>query len=131
MGILDQFFGNKKNDSPSDKEDINWITLQQSGQLEEIAEKSNERLQLIFKHSTTCGISRMALQMFKKNFGLNEGQADLYFLDIHAHRPVSNAVAEYFKVRHQSPQLIAIRNGKVVAETSHGSIPDLELSGLV
>ncbi|MGX1929096.1 bacillithiol system redox-active protein YtxJ [Flagellimonas sp. 2504JD4-2] len=129
MGIFDSLFG-KKEETQSEKKQIPWIPLVSLDQLEEIAEKSNTRTQLIFKHSTTCGISRMVLNMFTSSYALEE-DVDIYFLDLHAHRDVSNGVAAKFQVMHQSPQLLIIKNGAASYHTSHGAIADLDLAALV
>jgi bacillithiol system protein YtxJ len=69
----------------------------------------------------------MVLNMFKSGYALEPGQADFYFLDLHAHREVSNGVAQKFQVMHQSPQLLVIKNGVVVAHDSHGAISEINL----
>lgn len=126
MGIFDSVFG-KKPESAKEEKRIPWIPLVSVGQLEEIAEKSKARTQLIFKHSTTCGISRMVLNMFTGSYSLGD-EHDIYFLDLHAHRDVSNEVQYKFQVMHQSPQLLIIKNGQVTYHTSHGAITDINIS---
>lgn len=100
---------------------VAWKSLQQESQLAEIAELSFSVPVIIFKHSTSCSISAMALNRFERNY---EGSvpADFYFLDILSYRNVSNLVAEKFKVVHESPQLLLIRNGECTYETSHTDI---------
>lgn len=127
MGILGGLFGNKKNNEGQERKTVPWIPLESLTQLEEIETKSKATPQVIFKHSTTCGISRMVLNMFTSAYDLEANQMDFYFLDLHAHRAMSNAVAEKFQVMHQSPQLMIIKNGVVVAHDSHGAISELEL----
>lgn len=129
MGIFNGLFGSKEQTQKEEKQ-IPWIPLVSEEQLDEIAKTSQERTQLIFKHSTTCGISRMVLNMFTSMYSLGE-DVDLYFLDLHAYRNVSNAVASQFQVMHQSPQLLIIKNGETSFHTSHGAIADLNLSELV
>jgi bacillithiol system protein YtxJ len=45
-----------------------------------------------------------------------------YFLDLIAHRDISNEIESRFDVTHQSPQLIALENGKAFYNASHQSI---------
>ncbi len=125
MGLFDSVFGKKEQVKKVEKQ-IPWIPLSDLDQLDEIAEQSKTRTQLIFKHSTTCGISRMVLNMFTGSYPLGEEQ-DIYFLDLHAHRAVSNAVESKFGVVHQSPQLLVIKDGVVSFHTSHGAIADIDL----
>ncbi|WP_300021049.1 bacillithiol system redox-active protein YtxJ [uncultured Maribacter sp.] len=126
MGIFGGLFGSKS-EGESGSSNIPWIPLNTVDQLGTIKEKSSSRPQVIFKHSTTCGISRMVLNMFKSSYSLQDGQMDLYFLDLLANRDVSNAVASKFGVMHQSPQLLIIKNGVVVMHDSHGAISDINL----
>ena len=125
MGILNSLFGGKK-EVKEEKEKLHWIPLVSVDQLGEMIDRSKSRTQLIFKHSTTCGISNMVLRMFSDNYAIGE-QADLYFLDLHAHRDVSNAVESKFQVLHQSPQLLIVKDGKVAFHASHGAITDVDL----
>nr|WP_299173786.1 bacillithiol system redox-active protein YtxJ [uncultured Allomuricauda sp.] len=129
MGIFNGLFGNKEQTQREEKQ-IPWIPLVSEEQLDEIAEKSKSRTQLIFKHSTTCGISRMVLNMFTSTYALGK-EIDIYFLDLHAHRNVSNEVAAQFQVMHQSPQLLIIKNGETIYHTSHGAIADINLEEYV
>jgi len=125
MGLFSSMFG--KNDNTKTAKTVPWIALTSVTQLDEIRVNSSARPQVIFKHSTTCGISRMVLNMFTSSYDLNEGQMDMYFLDLHAHREVSNAVAQKFQVIHQSPQLLLVKNGVVATHDSHGAISEIVL----
>ena len=109
----------KQTDSP--KSNVNWTELTDVAQLMEIAAISNEKPVIIFKHSTRCSISRMALKQFEREFDLND-TVDAYFLDLIAHRDISNEIASTFNVYHESPQLILIRNGKAIYDVSHSDI---------
>ena len=53
--------------------------------------------------------------------------ADLYYLDLLNYRDVSNEVGYKFQVMHQSPQLLVLRNGVVVAYSSHCGINEMDL----
>ncbi|WP_036154854.1 bacillithiol system redox-active protein YtxJ [Maribacter forsetii] len=127
MGIFGSLFGSSKSSDGENSSGIPWIPLNAVDQLNNIKLASKGRPQVIFKHSTSCGISRMVLNMFKSSYGLEDGQMDLYFLDLLANRDVSNAVASEFGVMHQSPQLLIIKNGVVVIHDSHGAISDIKL----
>lgn len=134
MGLFDKLFGGSTGSpakSQKQQDETSWIDLNDITQLDKIVEQSKTRPQLIFKHSTRCGISRMVISQFKKDYKLSEDDADLYYLDLLNHRDISNAIAEKFKVIHESPQLIVIKNGEVVNHASHGSINDMMLSDIV
>ena len=125
MGIFDSVFG-KKEKSVEEKRQLPWVHLESLEQLEGIEEKSNHRPQVIYKHSMTCGISSMVLKMFSDAYEMDT-ECDLHFLTIQSHRDISNAVAHQFQVRHESPQLLIVKNGKVTYHTSHGAIADNDI----
>ena len=127
MSVFNSIFGSSENqDSSSNK--INWIPLQDLGQLNEIMNFSNEKPVVIFKHSTRCSVSRFALKQFENEFDLGD-KVDAYFLDLLEHRAISNEIASRFGVYHQSPQLLLIKEGKCVYNVSHSDIDAEELKG--
>ena len=130
MGLFSTWFG-KSNNQESEKPLFPWIPLISVDQLDVIAEKSKTKPQLIFKHSTTCGISRMVIRSFQNSFDATSEKVDVYYLDLHAHRDVSNETAYRFQVLHQSPQVILVKNGIPVMHASHGSISDADFSGFL
>lgn len=129
MGLFDKLFGGTS-ESENEKE-LPWIPLQHKHQLGTIKAQSKTKPQFIFKHSTRCGISRMVINQFVKQYHLTEDQADLYYLDLLSFRDLSNAVASEFQVWHESPQLLVVKDGKVVAHASHSAINGLDLDGFV
>jgi bacillithiol system protein YtxJ len=98
---------------------MKWIHLTDDEQLREIVTKSKERPQVIFKHSTRCSISSVALRRLQGKDQPNSEDVDFYYLDLFAHRNISNKVADVFKVRHESPQVLVIKNGRCVYDESH------------
>lgn len=131
MGFLNDIFGRNNSSGKGEKGEMEWIPLESMEQLDWLEERSDKRTQVVFKHSTTCGISRMVLNMFKEDHDFREGQIDLYYLDLHRFREVSNGIAKKFNVLHQSPQLLVIKNRSLVAHASHGAISDLSLEKYV
>ena len=71
------------------------------------------------------------LNRFVSAYELSNDEADLYYLDIINYRNVSNAVSNKFQVRHESPQVLVIKNGVVVNQASHGEINGLDLKVLI
>ena len=96
---------------------MEWIHLTDEEQLRNIIEKSKEKAQVIFKHSNRCSISSVALQRLQK--GKQPGEIEFYFLDLIRYRPLSNKIAEVFNVRHESPQVLVIKNGQCIFNESH------------
>ena len=99
---------------------MNWINLTSEQQLEEIKQNSNTKPQVIFKHSTRCSVSSMAKnRLERKEF---PEEADFYFLDLIANRRISSKIEDDFKVYHESPQVLVIKNGECVYDESHSGI---------
>lgn len=121
MSIFDKFFGNSDSKDTTEGA-IKWNELTQVQQLDSIVAESAVTPAIIFKHSTRCSVSRMALKNFESEYGIEEGSAKPYFLDLIAHRDVSNEIASRFKVVHQSPQVLVIKNGESIYDTSHSDI---------
>lgn len=129
MSLFNSVFGNSQTPDNS-KNNINWIPLTDLGQLNEIIELSNEKPVAIFKHSTRCSVSRMALKQFENEFN-SADFVETYFLDLIAYRDVSNEIATRFQVVHQSPQLVLIKDGKSVYDASHSDIDAQELKSKI
>ncbi|MEZ4779291.1 MAG: bacillithiol system redox-active protein YtxJ [Flavobacteriaceae bacterium] len=130
MGLFD-FFGRKSETRPKEEKVLPWLRLTRVEQLDEIAEASKTIPVVIFKHSTTCGISRMVLRNFENDYAIESGKIKLYYLDLHAFREVSNEVGYKFQVIHQSPQVLVIKNGVAVYHASHHSIHATDLEKFI
>ncbi|MDA0356261.1 MAG: bacillithiol system redox-active protein YtxJ [Bacteroidetes bacterium] len=124
MGL---FFKNKSSNRTEEVSGFPWAPLVSNVGLEELIRASYDQPQVIFKHSTSCGISRMVKSNFEKEYlQLPEG-IDWYYLDLLSYRGISNAIADQLKIRHESPQLLVIKNGEVVAHASHSDILTINL----
>ena len=99
---------------------MNWIPLQSEQQLSELRERSAQRPQVIFKHSTRCGTSQIVRNRLERTE--LPPTIDFYFLDLIAYRAISDKIAEDFDVWHESPQVLVIRNGKCIYDESHWAI---------
>jgi bacillithiol system protein YtxJ len=120
------FFSKLFNEESSNISKIEWIPLETLEQLDVIIQSSFEKPVLIFKHSTRCSISRFALKRFESEFDL-QGKLNLYYLDLLNFRAISNEIASKFEIQHQSPQVLLIKEGKVVYHDSHDGIEANEL----
>ena len=99
---------------------MTWIEITKEVQLEEIKERSKEKPQIIFKHSTRCSISSVAKNRLERS--TPPSNVDFYFLDLIQHRNISGKIAEEFSVYHESPQILLIKNGECVYDESHSGI---------
>ena len=96
---------------------MHWIHLTDEEQLKQIISNSQNRPQVIFKHSTRCSISSVALQRLQKID--QPSDIDFYFLDLISYRVLSNKISEVFRVSHESPQVLVIKDGSCIYDESH------------
>ena len=119
MSFFDKIFGEKE--QGSEKNQI-WKYIESEEDLTKAIESSFSGKVAIFKHSTSCFISKTVLKNFEKEIESSGHKPELYFLDLLAHRSISNKIASDLDIRHESPQLLVIENGKVVNSASHQHI---------
>ncbi|MEN9337658.1 MAG: hypothetical protein RLZZ500_2645 [Bacteroidota bacterium] len=127
MSLLGSLFGG---DTSQQASSVSWTPLTDLKELDAMIQASYTQPVLVFKHSTRCSISRMALRQFEADWNL-EGKITPYFLDLLEYRPISNAIAERLGVVHQSPQVIVIKDGLAVYDASHEGIDVMALAPLV
>ena len=125
MSIFKDIFG--KTNTDKKKIESIWKLLIDDNQLDAILQESKQKPIIIFKHSTRCGTSMMVKNRFQSNYNLGN-TFTLYYLDLIKYRNISNKIESLFNISHQSPQLIIIKNGKVVAYSSHYEILNMDLS---
>ena len=102
---------------------MNWNKLETEEGLSKLIELSKEQPIMIFKHSTRCSISSMALSRLERSWtDENSAQVTPYYLDLIANRNVSTKIAETLHVMHESPQVIVLKGGEAVYDASHMSI---------
>lgn len=119
MSFFDKIFGGKGDVS---EQNSFWKKIESEEDLKKAIEDSFDNKIAIFKHSTSCFISKTVLKNFEKEIESLDQKVELYYLDLLAHRAISNKIAEDLGVTHQSPQLIVIENGKAVNNASHQDI---------
>lgn len=119
MSFFNKIFGGKE--ESNDQNPI-WKTIESEEDLVKALERSFQHRIGIFKHSTSCFISRTVLKNFEKEINALHEKPELYYLDLLAHRPLSNKIAADLEIRHESPQFLVIENGKVVSNASHQHI---------
>ena len=108
-----------------------WKELTSVEAFNESLNASPDKIKLYFKHSTRCSISSMALKGFERSWDLTTPEVELYFVDLIAHRDISNAIATTSHVEHQSPQVVIWRNGEVIYDASHHHIDAQEIQKIL
>ena len=119
MSFLNKLFGSPEKENSSE---TFWKNITTEDDLNKAIEESATKKVAIFKHSTSCFISKTVLKNFEKEVENTDKEVSYYFLDLLAHRNISNKIAEQLEVTHQSPQLIVLENGKATKNASHSDI---------
>lgn len=85
-----------------------------------LLERSQEETVALLKHSVACPISARGQQEF---VGLeDDGDPPLYALVVQYARDLSNHIADTLSVKHETPQVILIRDGEAIHDVSHSAI---------
>jgi bacillithiol system protein YtxJ len=90
-----------------------FLRITQKEGLEALISSSNDRPVVIFKHSNSCPISAVAYREMEDLDG------DVSLIEVQSARDVSAEIASRTGVRHESPQVIILRDGKAVWNASH------------
>src|SRR4051812_36561678 len=96
---------------------MHWLTLVSETQLEEISRNSFDpaiKSILIFKHSSRCSTSSLSVNRLERRWDLPDNELPTYFLDLIKYPQLSSDIARIFRVRHESPQVLLIKDGKCI-----------------
>jgi bacillithiol system protein YtxJ len=96
--------------------DNHFLKVTDEALLEDLVARSGKEPVIIFKHSTTCSISASAYQEMKKVNGA------VNLIEVQSAPEVSREIEKRTGLRHESPQVIVLRNGKPVWNASHWRI---------
>lgn len=78
---------------------------------------------IVYKHSPTCSLCSWSEHVLGK-FAEQEG-VTLELVDVLSQRPLSRDLEAHFGVRHESPQILVVDDGKVTWHASHRGVePD-------
>ncbi|MEO7189421.1 MAG: bacillithiol system redox-active protein YtxJ [Vicinamibacterales bacterium] len=84
---------------------------------------------LLFKHSVTCGKSAFAKEEIDAWLDAQPHvSADLYIVDVLRSQAIVRAITERLGIRHESPQVLLIRDGVVIWHAAHYSISESALA---
>ena len=99
-----------------------WLIIKDLSSYKAAYQKSYVEPILIFKHSTRCSISTMALNRIESLDEEDRIINKCYYIDLLKYRDLSNLISVEFGVIHASPQILVIKNGKCLYNTSHNNI---------
>ena len=89
-----------------------FFRIDDHASLESLLTDSTKKLVIVFKHSNACSISARAYREMEKVDGVN-------IVEVQSARDVSRELACRTGVRHETPQVIILRDGKAVWNASH------------
>ena len=87
-------------------------------------------LAVLFKHSSTCPVSWAAHREVMR-FQHSQPNTPIYLIPVRQRRDVARHIAESTGVRHESPQVLVMRQGEVIAAASHFEVTADLLSAVV
>jgi bacillithiol system protein YtxJ len=96
-----------------------FAEITSSSNLTEIINKSFDKSILIFKHSTACPISSIVYDRIEASSEDLFDRFDCYLLLVIENRSASNAIAEAVSIKHESPQVLVLKNGACMFNESH------------
>jgi bacillithiol system protein YtxJ len=94
-------------------------SLHQLADLETALSASTDRPLVLFKHSVSCGRSHAALRELHAHLGAAADGADYALITVQSERHLSDEAAARLGIRHETPQIIVVRDGRAVWNASH------------
>ncbi|MBJ6360136.1 bacillithiol system redox-active protein YtxJ [Paenibacillus sp. GCM10012307] len=111
---------------------MNWKEITTLEEWNDILEASAARGQVILKHSTTCPVSSNALHEFEQYLqDVPNKEVDYTLVKVIESRPVSNKIAEDLSVKHESPQIIYVKDKAKYWTTSHWSVTKAHITAVI
>lgn len=109
-----------------------WKEIDNVEQWKEAFEGSGERPVVILKHSTTCPVSANALREYERYLsGEINSDATYLLVKVIESRPVSNQIAEDVGIKHESPQVIYVKDKASYWNASHWAVTEEHLKAVL
>jgi bacillithiol system protein YtxJ len=90
---------------------------------EQALNASGDKPLLVLKHSTRCPVSTAALEEYEAYLQDQPAEGvDYVLVKVVEARPVSNKIAEDLGVKHESPQMLLVKDKSKYWTTSHWSV---------
>lgn len=90
--------------------------------LSEILEASEKSVVTILKYSDDCNSSSRLADEIEKKIKDNKLSPIIYMVTVQTEPILSKKIEEWFGIKHESPQIITIKNGKVLYTDHHNNI---------
>jgi bacillithiol system protein YtxJ len=98
---------------------MHWNRIESEQAFAELMKTAGPTPVFLFKHSVRCSISSTVLNRLERNWQFLPDEVKPYIVDVINQRPVSNKIAQFFDVWHESPQALLIKDQKCVYHSSH------------
>ena len=82
----------------------------------ELVQLSQQQPVVIFKHSTSCGVSSAAYDEMEHFDG------EVMLVEVQRARELSREIERRTGIRHETPQVLVLKNGNVVWNASHWKV---------
>jgi len=112
-------------------EKFSWILLERKAQLDDLIKRSFSTPCLIFKHSTKCFISDVALRRLEEQWSYSENEVLPYLVDAIKHRTMSKHICVAFEENHETPQILLIQDGECILEATDMDIKAAEIGEVI
>lgn len=90
--------------------------------------KENEPILIVFKHSKTCPVSMAAKERLS---AVDYLLPNIYELIVQESGELSGFIAQELELKHESPQVLVLHQGKLVYDRDHDQIRGDELVDFV
>src|SRR5690625_3663831 len=111
---------------------MDWKEITIIEEWDDILEKSSEKDQIILKHSTTCPVATNALNEYNAYLNDNPNKnIDYTMVKVRESRPVSNKIEADLDVKHESPQIIYIKNKSQYWNASHWAVTKAHMTAVI
>lgn len=111
---------------------MEWREITTVEEWDDILNTSSEKDQIILKHSTTCPVSTNALEEYEAYLQDQPNEnIDYTLVKVRESRPVSNKIEEDLGVKHESPQIIYIKDKAKYWSTTHWSVTKAHMKAVI
>ncbi|MBB6637055.1 bacillithiol system redox-active protein YtxJ [Cohnella thailandensis] len=111
---------------------MTWREISTLEEWNAVVNKSSERGQVILKHSTTCPVSANALREYEEYLKDSpNNNVDFTLVKVIESRPVSNQIAEDLNVKHESPQIIYVKDKAKYWSATHWSVTKAHITAVL
>jgi len=111
---------------------MDWKEITTVEEWDHILEKSTEKDQIILKHSTTCPVSTNALEEYEAYLQDTPNEnIDYTMVKVRESRPVSNKIEADLDLKHESPQIIYIKDKKQYWSATHWSVTKAHMTAVI